>query len=213
LGLEAKFVINGIAQSLLAPEIALRGLHADVPEQELDLVEFAAGQVAQTGARAAEIVGRNIHQSAAGRSSLDHAPDNLGAEAIRRYPTRLVNGAEHGPLRQAGFCQPDVNGVGDPVRYRNRSNVTAFPDQIGKDPVVFALLKILNLNASQLGAPQATPEEDGYHGVVSLAAKGGSVEAREESPTLLYCEPIPDTSSVLLGTFDAAYAGGEVRAE
>jgi hypothetical protein len=34
-GLEAEFVINGIAQSLLAPQITFRGLHADVPEQEL----------------------------------------------------------------------------------------------------------------------------------------------------------------------------------
>ena len=60
MGLEAKFVINRIAQSLLATQIPFRSLHADVPKQELNLLELAAGHVPETGASAAEIVGRNV---------------------------------------------------------------------------------------------------------------------------------------------------------
>ena len=46
LWLEAEFVINGIAQSLLATQIPFGCLHANVSEQELNLLELATGQVA-----------------------------------------------------------------------------------------------------------------------------------------------------------------------
>jgi len=44
--LDAHPVVDGVAELLLAAEVSLRGLDGDMPEQELDLIEFAAGQVA-----------------------------------------------------------------------------------------------------------------------------------------------------------------------
>ena len=43
--LDAHFVIDCYAQSLLAAEVPLRCLDRDVSEQELNLIEFAAGEV------------------------------------------------------------------------------------------------------------------------------------------------------------------------
>jgi hypothetical protein len=44
-------IVDGIAQSLLAAQIPFGCLDADVPEQELYLLELASGLVTQTSAR------------------------------------------------------------------------------------------------------------------------------------------------------------------
>ena len=41
-GFQADLVIDRFPQPLLAAQVALRCLHADMPEQELDLLKFAA---------------------------------------------------------------------------------------------------------------------------------------------------------------------------
>lgn len=46
-----------------------------------NLLEFATGQLAQTGAIAPEIAWRKIRQSAVGTSLLDHAPNDLWVES------------------------------------------------------------------------------------------------------------------------------------
>jgi hypothetical protein len=47
-------VVHSNPELLLASEVALRCLDRDVTEQELDLIQFAAREVAKTGARALE---------------------------------------------------------------------------------------------------------------------------------------------------------------
>ncbi|HZQ55187.1 MAG TPA: hypothetical protein VFB14_23510 [Bryobacteraceae bacterium] len=42
---KAEVVANGIPQSLFAARIPFGRLHAEVPEQELDLLEFSVGVV------------------------------------------------------------------------------------------------------------------------------------------------------------------------
>lgn len=61
------------------------------------------------------------------------------------YPTGLVDRAEHGSRRNAGICHPDANSFSDPVGDRDRSDMTTFSDQVGKYPVIFALLGRLEL--------------------------------------------------------------------
>ena len=91
--------------------------------------------------------------------------------------------------------------------------MTTLPDQIGENPVFFALLQVCDLGCSQLGAPQAASEEDGNHGVVTLAAECRTVEHGKECPALFRGEPIANPGSMLLRTFDTADSGREVRAE
>jgi hypothetical protein len=58
--LKVDFVIDRISQWLLAAEIALRGLNADMPEQELDLFKLPAGLMTHAGTRTTQIVRRNV---------------------------------------------------------------------------------------------------------------------------------------------------------
>jgi hypothetical protein len=56
LGLDAHPVIDRIAEFLVASAIAPGGLDGDVPKQELDVIHFATGEVAQSGATTPEVV-------------------------------------------------------------------------------------------------------------------------------------------------------------
>ena len=47
IGFNAQTVVDGVPELLLTPEVALGRLDRDVPKDELDLVQFAAGEVAQ----------------------------------------------------------------------------------------------------------------------------------------------------------------------
>ena len=61
---DAQPVVHSDAELLLASEVALSRLDRHVAEQELDLIEFAAGDVAQPGTGAAEIGGASFSMPA-----------------------------------------------------------------------------------------------------------------------------------------------------
>ena len=56
--LDPEPVVHGVSEFLFTAEVTLGRLNRDVPEEELNLVEFAPGQVAESGAGAPEVVGR-----------------------------------------------------------------------------------------------------------------------------------------------------------
>ena len=93
--LDAQRIVDGDSELLFAPEIPLRRLDGHVPEQELNLLQFAAGQMALPGARAAQIVRCQLLYLSPGGSSLDHLPDHFGCHALAPDPARLVDGPEH----------------------------------------------------------------------------------------------------------------------
>jgi hypothetical protein len=47
IGLDAQRIVDGDSELLFAPEIPLPRLHRDVPEEKLNLLQLAAGQMAQ----------------------------------------------------------------------------------------------------------------------------------------------------------------------
>ena len=53
IGLDAQAVVHGAAQLLFAPQITFGGLNRYMPEEELNLIQFATGEVAQARAGAA----------------------------------------------------------------------------------------------------------------------------------------------------------------
>jgi hypothetical protein len=57
-------VVHRVPELLFAPEVALGCLNRDVPEEELDLVQFAPGQVTQAGTGTSQIVRASLAMSA-----------------------------------------------------------------------------------------------------------------------------------------------------
>ncbi len=75
--LDADMVVHGISDLLLAAKITLGSLHRDVPEEELDLFEFAASNVTEPGACARQIMGRYLFNSDVLCKVLDDVPYHL----------------------------------------------------------------------------------------------------------------------------------------
>jgi len=57
---EVEKIINGMAEILLAAEVAFRGLDRCMPEQELNLLQLTATVVAQLRTGSAQIMRRNV---------------------------------------------------------------------------------------------------------------------------------------------------------
>ena len=77
IGFDSQSVVHGNPELLLASEVALRRLDGDVAEQELDLIQFATREVAETGAGAPQVVRRQLVDAGASRSGADDIPEHL----------------------------------------------------------------------------------------------------------------------------------------
>jgi hypothetical protein len=65
------------SELLFASEVALSRLDGDVAEQKLDLIEFAAGEVAKASAGATEVVRGQLVGARARRRCSDDVPKHL----------------------------------------------------------------------------------------------------------------------------------------
>ena len=81
---DAELVIHGESELLFAAEIVFRCLDGDVAEQELDLVELAARQMAETRTCSAQIVGRQLVYSRSRGRFLDDLPQHFRGHAVTR---------------------------------------------------------------------------------------------------------------------------------
>ena len=75
LGLDTDAVVHGSANPPLAAEIAFSCLHGNVPEKELDLVQFSTRSMAQLGARTPQIMRCYLGKLEFSRVLLHDMPD------------------------------------------------------------------------------------------------------------------------------------------
>src|SRR5262245_49187964 len=138
--LNSEPIVDGTTQPLLASEIALRRLDREVSEEKLDLVEFPAGQMAQSRARAPKIVRRQLVDVGAGSGSADDIPQYLRRHPIAPDAPYSVDGAEHDAVRDSRGDRPFVDRGFHPGRNRHRAHMPTLANQVGNHPAVFALL-------------------------------------------------------------------------
>ena len=81
-GFDSEFVIYRYSQALPAANIAFSGLHRDMPEEKLDLFEFAYGIMAEPRAGPPEIMWREMRNVHARGSLLDNVPNGLFRNAV-----------------------------------------------------------------------------------------------------------------------------------
>src|SRR5262249_44136581 len=80
--LNADAVVNSAPKALLAPQVSLGRFHRNVPQQELDLLQFAAGGVAQAGAGAPTIVRRQFCNTSPAGVLLHDVPDHFFGDSL-----------------------------------------------------------------------------------------------------------------------------------
>jgi hypothetical protein len=77
-----KSIIHRVLKFLLASDVPFRCLHRGVAKEKLNLFQFASTAMAQTGASAAKIVGRQIVYAGLSGAPLHRVPDDIGRHAI-----------------------------------------------------------------------------------------------------------------------------------
>src|SRR3972149_811491 len=129
-------------------------------EQELYLLQFSTGQVAQPGASTPQIVRGKVLDPSAVRSSFHNMPDRLRREpsspefAHAVYPTEDRAGADF------SGCGPSVNRSLHPRRDRNCADMLSFADQVRNNAVFLPELEIFHFERHHLGSPQAASDQN-----------------------------------------------------
>jgi hypothetical protein len=113
---------------LLASEVALRRLDGNVAEQELDLVEFAAREVAQTRTGSSEIVRRQFVDAGASSRRADDVSQHFGRHAVSPYAPGLVNRSKDRPAGDGDRRGPRIYGRLHPRWDRNGPYMAALAD-------------------------------------------------------------------------------------
>ena len=78
-------IVDGLREVLAGVEVALGGQHRGMAEQELDLLEFAAGGAAELGAGAPGVVRGEFRLADPGAVAPDHLPHCVLADPVREH--------------------------------------------------------------------------------------------------------------------------------
>src|SRR5688500_7436467 len=109
VGFDSQSVVHGSPELLLASEVALCRLNRDVPEQELNLVQFATREMAETGTRASEVVGCELVDAGPSGGGAHDVPQHLRRHAFAPDTADLVDRAEHRAVRDGRRGGPRVD--------------------------------------------------------------------------------------------------------
>jgi hypothetical protein len=101
-------VIYSAADSLLASQIPLRGLNRNVPEQELNLFEFAASGLAESRAGPAKIMRGKVWNSSLSRRVFHDVPDRLDGNAITPRMPGSIDPPENASIFDSRSCDPNL---------------------------------------------------------------------------------------------------------
>jgi hypothetical protein len=120
---EVKKIVHRVSEILLATEITFRGLDGCMPQQELNLLQFAAAAVAQLRTGSPQVMWCNMLQARSLAAGLDHVPYNILRDPLPPHFSCPGDGSKklsllypgcHGPLIECCF-HPFWNGDGADV--------------------------------------------------------------------------------------------------
>ena len=142
-------------------------------------------------------------------AGLDYVPHNILRDAFSPYLSRSGDGSKDPSVRDPRGSYPLIERCFDPFWDRHGADVAALADQIHYCPVSLAHLDLVQLQADQFRSAEATTEQHGQHGVVSLGAYAMAVCSLQDRRALIWTEPIAGTKPELLGSFHSADACGQ----
>ena len=93
----AQAVVDGVPELLLSPEVALGRLDRDVTEQELDLIQFDAGKMAETGAGAPQVMRGSLSMPARAAAARTTSQSTLGDMPCPQTRPALLIARKTGP--------------------------------------------------------------------------------------------------------------------
>ena len=110
-GFDPELVIYSDSQFLFTTKVPLSCLYRNVPEQKLNLIQFAAGKMAQSCACPSEIMWREFVNARLARSIFHDFPQNLRRHAVSPDWTSFVDRSEHAAFFNLSCLSPCINGL------------------------------------------------------------------------------------------------------
>src|SRR5450759_1745315 len=107
-------VIDRRRQFLARAQVALGGLDRGMAEQELDLLQGAAGDATQPGAGSPEMMRGERGLSALRAILAGDRPDGIYRNALSPHRTSLVDGTDQATFGDPGLGGPVIHGGLDP---------------------------------------------------------------------------------------------------
>ena len=161
--------IHRLPQSLLAARVFLGRLHGNVTQQELDLFQFAARTVAETGARSSEIMWREFRDSQFLCVFLYDVPHYFLGYLRTPYCPSPADAAKQFALSDVGRTQPFVDCALHPFRHRDRTDMSGLPNEVNDGPVILPALNVVRRQINQFSSTQSTAEQHGKDGTIPLS--------------------------------------------
>jgi hypothetical protein len=118
-----------------------------MPEQELNLLQFATAVVAQLRAGSPQVVRGNMLQARSLAAGLDYVPHNILRDAFSPNLSRPGDGSKDSALRDPRCCRPLIERRFNPLGNWHRSNVAALADQVHYRPMPLAHLDFIQIQA------------------------------------------------------------------
>jgi hypothetical protein len=182
-------------------------------QQELDLLQFTAGLMAEPGTRSPEVVWCEFRYAQPFRVFLHNVPDHFLCNLHSANNTFTTNTSENLAVYDIRDSQPVVDRLLHPIGHRNRADVSSFPNEVNYGPVVFAALKVVKGQINEFSSARPTPQENRQDGSISFTLHAVHVRKLPQLARLIHGQPIPKPHAQLFCSFHATDASSEFRAQ
>ena len=212
IGFDSQSVVHGNPELPLASKVSLRYLDGDVSEQELDLIQFVAREVAETAQVRRSSCGASLSIPARAAAERTTTHGTFGECHPQTRPALLI-------ARNTGLCvMAAATGHASTVLFTQVGNgdgahVSALADQIGNHAVLVALLDRLEAQGQQLGSGQAAADQHRDHRVIPQLARGRGHRALEEPAALLSRQPVSEANTNPAHPLHATNTGCQFRTQ
>jgi hypothetical protein len=179
-------------------------------KKKLDLLQFAAGGMARTGARPSQVMRGerfDVCSLCAGFSKVpNHVLCDVGAQTVPFLRIDLNSL----PLTIGNALCPSVERVLDPRRNGNRPHAAGFAHKVDNRPMILSTLDRLPHKAHDLRAPQTAAEQERNYCRIAISTEGDAIKARQELLALRGGTPISDSPTELRDTLHPPDASNQL---
>ena len=212
-GFDSDSVIDRRPNPLLAAQVAFRRLNGDMPQKELDLLQFSSRGVAESGTGPTKVMRSQFLQSDPFRGILHDVPDGLLRHTFTQSPSHLGDTTEDLASVDSRCIQPDSQLFHDPAWDRNGANMSCLALQIDDGPVFLPLFQMLESQGNGFVPAKTAGKQQRKKRAISLALQVLTVGGLPECKALLGAQPVAETDSEISYAFYTANSRGQVGAQ
>ena len=143
---------------LLRAEVPLSRLHRGMPEEQLNLLKFAAGRPTQLRTGAPQIVRCDAGNPSRYRISLEQLPNDLFAQADALRLAGAVYGSEYVTSSDPSGGCPCIDCHLHPRRHRHRPDAAMLPNEVHDAPPAVPLLDVTESECGHFRPPKSAAD-------------------------------------------------------